>query len=47
MSRFANASRLRTNNQGVEGNEWKWSHVKEAALDIKTWLWAAMMFSIS
>ncbi|KAH0828316.1 hypothetical protein AYO21_07311 [Fonsecaea monophora] len=40
-------ARLRANNQGVEGTEWKWTHVKEAALDIKTWLWAAMMFTIS
>ncbi|KAK4942597.1 hypothetical protein LTR10_017726 [Elasticomyces elasticus] len=39
--------RLRANNQGIEGNQWKWSHVREAALDIKTWLWGAMMFSIS
>ncbi|KAK7897991.1 hypothetical protein LTR67_004623 [Exophiala xenobiotica] len=45
--RLVAIERLRANNQGVEGNEWKWSHVKEAALDIKTWLWAAMMFSIS
>ncbi|KIX07419.1 uncharacterized protein Z518_02072 [Rhinocladiella mackenziei CBS 650.93] len=39
--------RMRANNQGIESNEWKWAHVKEAALDVKTWLWAAMMFSIS
>ncbi|KAJ9624323.1 hypothetical protein H2204_010879 [Knufia peltigerae] len=45
--RLVAIERLRANNQGVEGNEWKWSHVKEAAMDIKTWLWAAMMFSIS
>ncbi|KIW18933.1 hypothetical protein PV08_03222 [Exophiala spinifera] len=45
--RLVAIERLRANNQGVEGNEWKWSHVKEAAMDLKTWLWAAMMFSIS
>jgi len=39
--------RLRANNQGIENDEWKWEHVKEAALDLKTWLWAAMMFVIS
>lgn len=39
--------RLRANNQGIENDEWKWKHVKEAALDLKTWLWAAMMFVIS
>ncbi|KAL2413691.1 putative transporter [Exophiala dermatitidis] len=39
--------RLRANNQGVDGNRWDWGHVKEAALDLKTWMWAAMMFAIS
>lgn len=39
--------RLRANQQGIEGDTWKWEHVKEAALDLKTWGWAAMMFSIS
>lgn len=39
--------RLRANNQGIENDEWKWEHVKEAALDLKTWLWAMMMFVIS
>ena len=41
------ATRLRANNQGIEGTQWKWAHVREAALDLKTWLWAAMMFTIS
>ncbi|KAJ9616884.1 hypothetical protein H2200_000604 [Cladophialophora chaetospira] len=45
--RLVAIERLRANNQGVEGTQWKWAHVKEAALDMKTWLWCAMMFSIS
>lgn len=39
--------RLRANQQGIEGDTWKWAHVKEAVLDFKTWGWGAMMFSIS
>lgn len=35
--------RLRTNNTGVEDfHEFKWSHVWEAALDLKTWLWLVL-----
>lgn len=39
--------RLRANQQGVENDVWKWSHVREAVLDFKTWMWGFMMFSIS
>jgi hypothetical protein len=39
--------RLRANQQGIENDVWKWEHAREAALDLKTWLWAFMMFSIS
>lgn len=39
--------RLRQNQTGIENYAWKWAHVREAAMDIKTWLWAAMMFTIS
>lgn len=35
------------NQQGMETNEWKWEHVKEAFLDIKSFFWFALMFSIS
>lgn len=35
------------NQQGVENHQWKWAHVKEAGLDLKTWLWFALMFAIS
>ncbi|KAB8070925.1 major facilitator superfamily domain-containing protein [Aspergillus leporis] len=39
--------RLRMNQQGLETNEWKWNHVKEACLDIKSFFWFALMFAIS
>jgi hypothetical protein len=39
--------RQRMNQQGVESQEWKWDHVKEAFLDPKSWFWFALMFSIS
>ncbi|PYH99267.1 MFS general substrate transporter [Aspergillus ellipticus CBS 707.79] len=40
-------SRLRMNQQGLETHEWKWNHVKEACLDIKSFFWFVLMFSIS
>lgn len=39
--------RLRMNQQGIENHEWKWDHVKEACLDLKSWLWFSLMLSIS
>ncbi|KAB8238014.1 putative MFS transporter [Aspergillus alliaceus] len=39
--------RLRMNQQGIETHEWKWDHVKEAGLDIKSYFWFALMFAIS
>ncbi|KAL4922604.1 major facilitator superfamily domain-containing protein [Aspergillus aurantiobrunneus] len=39
--------RLRMNQQGIETHEWKWAHVKEAFLDVKSFFWFALMFSIS
>ncbi|KAJ5965157.1 uncharacterized protein N7479_005033 [Penicillium vulpinum] len=39
--------RQRMNQQGVESQEWKWDHAKEACLDPKSWFWFALMFSIS
>ncbi|CAG8223341.1 unnamed protein product [Penicillium olsonii] len=39
--------RQRMNQQGVESQEWKWDHAKEAMLDPKSWFWFALMFSIS
>ncbi|TIC93691.1 putative transporter [Colletotrichum higginsianum] len=39
--------RLRMNQQGVMSREWRWDHLKESLLDIKTWFWFALVFSIS
>ena len=39
--------RLRQNEMGMENYAWNWAHVKETFYDLKTWLWCAMMFSIS
>ncbi|CAK7210360.1 hypothetical protein SBRCBS47491_000751 [Sporothrix bragantina] len=39
--------RLRMNQMGVLSREWRWDHVREALCDIKTWLWTALIFSIS
>ncbi|PWY76450.1 MFS transporter [Aspergillus sclerotioniger CBS 115572] len=39
--------RLLMNQQGIETHEWKWDHIKEACLDIKSFFWFALMFLIS
>ncbi|KAJ5477111.1 hypothetical protein N7539_007255 [Penicillium diatomitis] len=39
--------RLRMNQQGIESHEWKWDHVKESCLDLKSWLWFALLLAIS
>ncbi|GKT63871.1 major facilitator superfamily transporter [Colletotrichum tofieldiae] len=39
--------RLRMNQQGVMSREWRWDHLKESLLDIKTWCWFFLVFSIS
>ncbi|CAK7214050.1 hypothetical protein SCUCBS95973_002014 [Sporothrix curviconia] len=39
--------RLRMNQMGVLSREWRWDHVREALRDVKTWLWTALIFSIS
>jgi hypothetical protein len=39
--------RLRMNQMGVASRVWKWDHVFEAFLDLKTWLWFLMLTSIS
>lgn len=39
--------RLRMNQQGVSSGVWKWDHVWDCLLDIKTWLWFSTMFIIS
>jgi MFS family permease len=39
--------RIRANQMGVSSGEWRWDHVWETALDIKTWLWFFAVISIS
>jgi hypothetical protein len=39
--------RLRMNQMGVMSREWRWDHCREALLDLKTWCWFALIFSIS
>ncbi|PYH41528.1 putative MFS transporter [Aspergillus saccharolyticus JOP 1030-1] len=39
--------RIRRNHQGLETHVWKWEHVKEACLDLKSYFWFAFTFSIS
>lgn len=39
--------RLRANQMGVASRQWKWEHVKETFLDIKTLLWFILIVSIS
>ncbi|KAJ8087519.1 hypothetical protein AAF712_006640 [Marasmius tenuissimus] len=36
--------RLRANNQGTESKIWKWDHVLEVLLDVKTYLWFLLLF---
>lgn len=39
--------RLRANQMGIGSGVWKWDHVKEALMDVKTWLWFTLMFLIA
>ncbi|TKA62601.1 hypothetical protein B0A55_11105 [Friedmanniomyces simplex] len=39
--------RLRMNQQGISSGEWRWDHVRDCLLDLKTWLWVAMLTAIS
>ncbi|KAI1137718.1 MFS general substrate transporter [Hypoxylon sp. FL0543] len=39
--------RLRMNQMGVVSREWRNDHLKETLLDPKSWLWFALLFSIS
>jgi hypothetical protein len=39
--------RLRANQMGVVSTEWKKEHVYESLLDLKSWFWFALIFSIS
>ncbi|KAH8681800.1 major facilitator superfamily domain-containing protein [Xylariales sp. PMI_506] len=39
--------RLRANQMGIASRNWRWDHVLEVALDLKTWLWFVAIVSIS
>ncbi|WXC58402.1 hypothetical protein SNK03_004300 [Fusarium graminearum] len=39
--------RLRMNQTGVMSRQWRWDHFWETTRDVKTWLWFALIFSIS
>ncbi|KAF5024382.1 hypothetical protein F66182_3569 [Fusarium sp. NRRL 66182] len=39
--------RLRMNQTGVMSRQWRWDHFWETIRDPKTWLWFALIFSIS
>ncbi|KAJ6012181.1 hypothetical protein N7522_002536 [Penicillium canescens] len=39
--------RLRANQMGISTQEWRWDHVREVALDLKTWIWFIATIAIS
>ncbi|KLO84810.1 allantoate transporter [Fusarium fujikuroi] len=39
--------RLRSNQMGIVSRQWKWDHVKESVLDLKTWCWFFLVITIS
>ncbi|KAF2202031.1 MFS transporter [Delitschia confertaspora ATCC 74209] len=39
--------RLRANQMGVVTREWRWDHVVETLLDLKTWCWFILIIAIS
>ncbi|KAL4902703.1 hypothetical protein BDW74DRAFT_169307 [Aspergillus multicolor] len=39
--------RLRANQMGVISREWRWDHVLETMLDVKTWVWFLLIIAIS
>ncbi|KAF5572598.1 allantoate transporter [Fusarium pseudoanthophilum] len=39
--------RLRSNQMGIVSRQWKWEHVKESILDLKTWCWFFLVITIS
>jgi hypothetical protein len=45
--RLIAVERLRMNQMGVASRVWKWDHVLEAFLDVKTWLWFSMLMAVS
>ena len=39
--------RLRMNQMGISSGVWRWDHVKEVFLDVKTYLWFCMLTAVS
>lgn len=39
--------RLRANQTGIISRKWRWDHVLEALLDLKTWGWFFLVMGIS
>lgn len=39
--------RVRMNQMGISSGIWRWDHVRECLLDVKTWLWFAMLTAVS
>jgi hypothetical protein len=39
--------RLRANQMGVASRKWKWRHVQETFMDVKTYLWFVLITAIS
>ncbi|KAL4874902.1 major facilitator superfamily domain-containing protein [Aspergillus karnatakaensis] len=39
--------RLRANQMGIISREWRWDHVIETLLDVKTWIWFLLIIAIS
>ncbi|KAL2832513.1 major facilitator superfamily domain-containing protein [Aspergillus cavernicola] len=39
--------RLRANQMGIISREWRWDHVWETLIDVKTWIWFLLIIAIS
>ena len=39
--------RLRMNQMGISSGVWRWDHVRECFLDVKTWIWFCMLTAVS
>ena len=45
--RLIATERLRANQMGISTQEWRWDHVWETMIDLKTWCWFFAIISIS
>lgn len=45
--KFIAVERLRANQMGVASRKWRWDHVWETLLDLKTWFWFINIIAIS